>query len=108
MAHGRVAVRDVGIGPVGLALGSLQIGLRPVQSQFFLVADTAQGVEHVVMLRYGERRVFLLDEVLDEVRCGPVIDCSVAVGQQDDLGLLEERHETPDPVFFGERTPRWS
>jgi hypothetical protein len=25
------------------------------------------------MLGYGERRVFLLGEVLDEVRCGPVI-----------------------------------
>jgi len=33
---------------------------------FFLVADTAQGVEHVVVLGNRECCVFLLDEVLDE------------------------------------------
>ena len=42
VAHGRaVAVggQVVGSGQVGLALDSLQIGLRPAQLEFFLVAD---------------------------------------------------------------------
>ena len=74
-------VGDVGNGPVGLALGSLQVGLRPVQPQFLSRRRSAQRIQHVIVLGYGERGVFLLDEVLDQVRGGSVVDCSVAVGQ---------------------------
>jgi hypothetical protein len=69
--------------------------LRPGQAELFLVTDTTEGVEHVVMLRYGERRVFLFDEVLDEVRCGPVIDCSVAVGSRTILACSKSGMRRP-------------